>query len=72
MKINYQGSLRVFDFMHFKIFLVVDWCNNEDFGRAMLMGHVKGLIEAYLRLNDGKLRISQLFLSLAKRGLLKT
>ena len=34
-----------------KYFLVVDWCNIEDFGLAMLMGHVRGLTEAYLRLN---------------------
>ena len=34
-----------------KYFLVIDWCSIEDFGLAMLMGHVRGLIEAYLRLN---------------------
>ena len=30
-----------------KYFLVVDWCNIEDFELAMLMGHVRSLIEAY-------------------------
>ena len=34
-----------------KYFLVINWCNIENFGLAMIMGHVRGLIEAYLRLN---------------------
>ena len=40
---------RLFDISVY--FVVVDWCIIEDFALATLMGHVRGLIEAYLRLN---------------------
>ena len=52
-----------------KYFLVVDSRNIEDFGLAILMGHVRSLIEAHLWLN--KAMRENLFLLLAEWGLLK-
>ena len=43
---KYEENLRLIDFLTFRntFFFVVDSCNIEDFGLAMLMGHVISLI----------------------------
>ena len=50
---KYEENLRLIDFLTFRntFFFVVDSCNIEDFGLAMLMALVRGLIEAYFKLN---------------------